>query len=472
MFTEIEGNIRADALSGSRNHQKLHLLAIISIILLIGMTLTVLVSPGEEPSLFELKLEEGEDRIKKVTTSPAGFTTFDMTLTDTRGEGAGTGEVRLEIIDTSYFGGSDASSWEFEFLDAEPGDVYIIQGDEVVTLTLKISFLGSGEGEKVTFSIAGYNTTTSSIETHLSPYDGFGFEYEYLTVFTGEDCEVYWEPTTNNDRMSHYLLLDDSYLITIWNLGTDTDTFWISDWEVWEDVDEDGIINEGSGDVQNKNFEIEFSFMGGEPNDVGDPIKLDSMDNELQRVVVTPDKDRNKVPEGYYLIKISVGSFCGDEHVDTLKAQIDPGQFAEENIEALATILDENPDLDTKDKRNIDRAIDDLERAMRELTKGDVKKAIQRIENSMKDLTKVKAEGIGTQEVIDDLIEFVRSIAENAIVEARLFVEGKKDEKTLQKAIDHFESGLDHFESENWIEVVKEFRNVVNEALKIVDDKH
>lgn len=465
----IEPNFRVDTSSQSKPQFKLVLISIVSVILLFGMALTIMVSPAVGPSLYELKLEEGENRMKKVTASPSGSTTYDITLSDIRGEGAGTGEIRLEIADASYYGGSEEGNWDFEFMDAEPDDIYYIEGSEVVSVTLKVSFLGSVEGEKVTFTIAGYNTTSNDIETHLSPYDGFNFESEFLTVFTGEDCEVFWEPTTTNDRLSHYLLLDNSYQITIWNLGTNTDTLSISDWEVWQDVDKDGIIDGGAGDILNEYFEIEFYFLGGESNDVGEPIILDSMTDEYQRVIVIPDDDREKVPEGHYLIKITVNSECNDEHTDTLKAQIDPAEFIDKEIRKLEDILNANPDLDKKVKKDIERAIDDLDPAKSELSDCDMTMTIHWIENAIKDLMKAYDAGVDTKEVIENLIGFVVGITENIIVDSRLLAEDENDWDTLDKAIDYYESGLNHVKSESWNKAVPEFRKAVNEAMKIIE---
>ena len=103
-------------------------------------------------------------------------------------------------------------------------------------MNLQVCFIEGLDCEKITFTIGGHNVTNEKKnETHLSPREGLSSDVEYLTVYTGQDYDPFWEPSTYYDRMTHFLSYQNEYHITLWNLGTFTYDIWISDWEVWRD---------------------------------------------------------------------------------------------------------------------------------------------------------------------------------------------------------------------------------------------
>ena len=309
------------------NKRKTQLLALLSVIILIGMGMTVLMSPSEgEHSPYSLTLVDGEDRIKKVAVPPESpsCTVFEMELQSIFPGDTGVGEIQLEVINRTYFGGSMQDHWQFTFLGVTDG-IYSIIGDQPVLVRLEVCFVEGIDCEKVTFTIGGHNLTSDEKnETHLSPREGSLSDVEYLTVYTGQDYDPFWEPSTYYDRQYHYLSYQNVYHITLWNLGTSTYDMWISDWEVWRDINENGVIDAGdqlndyyaSGD---DNFDLEFETDLPSPYVVGEPISMPSLwSEELKVTVIATEGD--DVPNGKYLIKITVDSEGEDcDFSDTLK---------------------------------------------------------------------------------------------------------------------------------------------------------
>ena len=309
------------------------LLALVSVVILVGMGFTVLLSPSEaDPSPYRLTLADGEDRIQKVQIP--GYVTFEMELQSKFPGKTGHTEIELEVINKTYHS-SEKSHWDFTFV-GHPDNTYLVVGDDPVTVILRVDFLLTGteyECEKVTFTIGGTNKTTETKnETHLSPRDGLDSDVEYLTVVTGEGYDPFWEPSTYADRLTHYLPWEPDYFITLWNLGALTTDLWISDWEVWRDVNENGVID--AGDLKNDWYDssnpplsangfFTLTFMTDIPDLylVGEHIPLASMSSEELKVTVMPTNNRDDVPWGLYLIKIVVDADGDDcEFWDTLKA--------------------------------------------------------------------------------------------------------------------------------------------------------
>ena len=309
------------------------LIALVSVVILVGMGFTVLLSPSEaDDSPYRLTLAESEPRIQKVTIP--GYVTFEMELQSKFPGTGGHTEIELEVINKTYHS-SQKSHWAFSFV-GHPDNTYLVVGDDPVTVILRVDFLLTGteyECEKVTFTIGGTNKTTETKnETHLSPRDGLDSDVEYLTVVTGEGYDPFWEPSTYADRLTHYLPWEPDYFITLWNLGALPTDLWISDWEVWRDVNENGIID--AGDVKNDWYDssntplsangfFTLTFMTDIPDLylVGEHIPLASMSSEELKVTVMPTDDRDDVPWGLYLIKLVVDADGDDcEFWDTLKA--------------------------------------------------------------------------------------------------------------------------------------------------------
>jgi len=334
--------------SNPMNKRKTQLLALVSVIILIGMGMTVLLSPSEaDPSPYLLTLAEGEDRIRNVGT-PSGSKTYNLELTNTL-VGSGGGKVELEIINITYFS-SEKSHWDFEFQGPvlETGSytgTYYVPGNTIVPVELKVTFHDEiGVCEKVIFTIGGNNVTKEKKnETHLSPRGGLESDVDYLTVTTADNIDPFWEPSHYFDRQTHYLPWENIYHITVWNLGTYTMPVWISGWEIWRDINEDGIIDSGDEKMDDSldptiNY-FDLVFDDGSYQ-VGDHINLLSLHSQELKVTVdgvpnSPPPDRLLAPWGHYLIKISVDAesptrgappIDGCEYWDILKACVcDPG---------------------------------------------------------------------------------------------------------------------------------------------------
>ena len=314
------------------NKRKTQLLALVSVIILIGMGLTVLLSPTEadsHPYLLTLDDVPANGRIRNVAPGapPDDCAVFQMTLErSSTGSSYGVEEVKLEVINKTYFN-SQKQHWSFTFLGVTD-NTYELVDDTPVTVLLKVCFLldePTYECEKVTFTIGGHNLSTDKKnETHLSPRGGLFSDVEYLTVSTGLECDPFWEPSTYYDRQTHFYFTENEYHITLRNLGTSQTDIWISDWEIWRDVNENGIIDIGdhkndyynSGDL---NFDLKFENYASVTIPVGQEIPMLSLQSEELKVTVTIG-DWNEVPEGQYLIKIAVDASCNPcEYWDILK---------------------------------------------------------------------------------------------------------------------------------------------------------
>ena len=295
------------------NKRKTQLLALVSVIILIGMGMTVLLSPSEgDPSPYMLNLTETENAIHTVAVPPAtpSCTIFEMELFHTLGSGSFVGEIQLEVLERVYYENSAMYHWTFTFLDDNLDPVvdntYNIPAEGFVIVNLEVCFIGSTYGEKVTFTIGGHNVTSNQKnETHLSPRDGPENAYEYLTVVAGRECEPFWEPTTDADWTERDITTFDTYSITLWNLGVIDPTFIsILGYQVWMDVNENGYID--GGDVENDYFSLAF-LVDGLPFT---GVSLGQMMSQDVDVVMTPDPDREKVPLGHYLVEITIQSDC------------------------------------------------------------------------------------------------------------------------------------------------------------------
>jgi len=323
------------------NKRKTQLLAVVSIMILIGMGLTILLSPSSgDDGPYLLTLAAGEERIQNVGTP--GFTIFDMELQSKFSGHDGVTDIKLEVINKTFFN-SHKSHWSFTFLGVTD-NTYTVIGHEKVPVSLRVDFLLPGpedeteyECEKVTFTIGGHNLTSGEEnDTHLSPRGGLDSDVEYLTVFTADEINPFWEPSTYADRLSKYLIFDNEYRITLRNLGTVTSTLTIGGWEVWRDVNENGIIDAGD-EVKTEFFEVQFEFYpSGTPFDY---VILPALGSEELQVTVIADSDRTDVPWGEYLIKISVEADGEDAcpFWDILKGCVcDPGDYPEPCVVNIA----------------------------------------------------------------------------------------------------------------------------------------
>ncbi|MCK4613359.1 MAG: hypothetical protein KAU14_01040 [Thermoplasmata archaeon] len=308
-------------------------LAVAAIATLVFMALSFMLAPNEGAySAFVLKLkgEEDEDRIKGVGAAPGSHVTYEMQLYNAGPDDGGTHEISLEVANAAYSDGSMESHWTFEFIDANDFDGKIanyIVGPNIRTVRLMVTFQGNTGGEIVTFTIIGKESavgdrTPDDNYTHLSPKDGVASEIEYLTVYSTANYVPWWEPYTPTDREEYPLPEKDTYTITIRNLGASKDDLSISHWEVWQDVNGDGKINEDV-DVLNENFNVTFTTLEGAPFPLNEEISLDPGNGEELLAKVTPRLDNELVPVGHYMIKLTVYSKGGGSaHEDFLKARM------------------------------------------------------------------------------------------------------------------------------------------------------
>ena len=82
----------------------IQLLSLAAVAILVGMGLTVLMSPSEaDPSPFVLNLADGESRFRKVAVPPAtpSFAIFELELYNTQ-PGTSVVPIRLEAINRTY----------------------------------------------------------------------------------------------------------------------------------------------------------------------------------------------------------------------------------------------------------------------------------------------------------------------------------------------------------------------------------
>jgi len=312
------------------NNEKiaLKILTVVAAAIMIFMALSFMLTPNEgADSQYVLKLKAGENKIKTVPSVSGEFVTFNMALYNNGTGDASTHRIGLTISDDTYSPNSDATHWEFSFVDADiPGSTsyYDIAPGGNKTVTLKVTFKGTTGGEKVTFTIRGKESaiddpTPDNNDTHLSPFGGLDSEFEYLTVTSSTAYNPDWIPTKTADRIEHTMPDENSYNITIRNLGSKDDNIAITDWYVVQDINENGVID--GADVVNTNWNVNFTTLSGAEYVLDQNISLNSGDSEQITVHVFPALDNTKVPMGHYLIKIIIYSNGGDTTFsDALKA--------------------------------------------------------------------------------------------------------------------------------------------------------
>jgi len=293
---------------------------IVALSILILTAFTFMLAPNEAAdSTYVLRLKDWESKIKLVGTGGGDYVEFEMELYNNGMDDSSNHEVKLEIVNDTYSSGSP--HWDFTFTDADTGgDTYYVSSDGTkTTVTLRVTFLGTGGGERVTFTIIGRERVIGGSwdlcrnHTHLSPRDCY-HGIEYLTVASTTDYNPFWEPSRCVDRKCHAIPCEE-YMMTIWNLGSEEDNLSITGVEVWLDVNENGVID--AGDTQNGYFNVTFEVVDtGLPYYLNDPIVLGSLESEELYVTVMPEPEM--VPVGYYLVEITVASANDGTYVDAL----------------------------------------------------------------------------------------------------------------------------------------------------------
>jgi hypothetical protein len=302
-------------------------MAIVALATLIFMALSFMIVPNEgAESSFVLKLKADEPRIQFVNTAAGEFTEFNMELKSTSVD-AFNHEIGLEVTDITYSGGSAATSWDIMFTDADSmnGDtgMYQVGPDETKDVALKVIFNGAAAGEMVTFTIMG--TEDGENDTRLSPLGGSSAQFDYISVVSNAQYNPYLEPTSADDREMNDFPIDFS--VTMWNLGSESDTLFISGVNVYLD-NGDEIFSPAAGrageDVLNTNFEVTMETSTGTPYILNQEVFLISGDKEEIKGSVTPVQDNTDVPIGDYFVQVIVDSQNGEPAETLLRGHMAP----------------------------------------------------------------------------------------------------------------------------------------------------
>ncbi len=288
------------------------ILAFVAIAMASIMILSFLLVPHEgAASDFIIQRKDGQDRIEYSNDAPGSTVEFELEIASIGDGDSWDHEIVLQIVNITYAGSSSATHWEFDFLDAktDTNSTYEANHDESTPVTLEVTFLGSKGGEIVSFTIIGLEDGANS--TYLANQSTRATDQEFLTVVSATEYIPYWEPQSASDREEHKLPNEDTFGITVMNLGSESDTILVTGWEVWQDLNGDGVIDEGS-DTQNDFFSILFEKGSGGEYLLNESIDLSSGDMEELVIRVTPEQDNTKIPPGNYLIKIKVASANGE----------------------------------------------------------------------------------------------------------------------------------------------------------------
>lgn len=332
-------------------------MAVIALATLIFMALSFLIVPNEGvESNFILKLEADEPRIQYVDTAAGEFTEFDMELYSTSVD-AFSHDFEFQVTDKTYRGGSSAASWDFEFTDADDvvGEMamYEVPSGTTKDVTLKVTFNGAIPGEMVTFTITGTEDDGAN-DTRLSPSTEQKALFNYISVVSNAPYNPYIEPVAGDP-----IDFPDSgaFSLTMWNLGSEDDTLSITGVNVYED-NGDGVFSPAAGrageDVLNTNFEVEMTTATGAPYEVGGDIFLASGANEQINVLLTPERDNEKVPAGEYFVQVTVDSINGDPDTTVLDATMETVLLADFRVLILEV---DNFDVEEGDTIVIDATI-------------------------------------------------------------------------------------------------------------------
>lgn len=312
-------------------------MAVVALATLIFMAFSMMLVPNEgEESAFVLRLNADERRILYVDTSAGASQTFDMQLYSTNPlQDSFEHSFALEVTDITYNDDSSAASWEFEFekWDSMKGEKAIYNwtsGDDRIDVALKVTFQGALQREMVTFTISGTEDKENEIDdkynnTRLSPKGGSSTDFQVLKVASSGLYFPYIDPSDPEDYDTHNLPANGSFSVTMWNLGSESDTMYITGWFVWQD-NGDGIFSPPVGrageDIKNENFDIEFKTSSGAPYVLDQEITLTSGDSEVINGEIIPAYDNDLVPEGVYFVEIIVDSENGEPASTVLNAQM------------------------------------------------------------------------------------------------------------------------------------------------------
>jgi hypothetical protein len=301
--------------------------AVVALVTLMFLALSFMVVPNEgADSAFVLKLKGTDERIQIVDDSPGSSTTFDMELSSTDID-AFDHEIALMVTDITYSGGSIADDWEFAFIDFDTGTadepVYFAGMNDIVDVPLMVTYQGNTQGEMVTFTITG--TEDGQNDTRLSPSGASATYFDFLSVVSDIPNKPYIEPTSGDGRETIELPAPGKFTVSLWNLGSEDDKMYISNWTVWED-NGDGVFSPAVGrageDEKNENFDITFELPSGDDYSLQQEIDLNSGDTQDVEGTVTVPLDNDKVPAGHYFIEVEISSLDGDPDSTVLGAEM------------------------------------------------------------------------------------------------------------------------------------------------------
>lgn len=302
--------------------------AVVALVTLMFLALSFMIVPNEgADSAFVLKLKADERRNQIVEKIPGSSTTFDMELYSTNVD-TFDHKIGFQVTDITYRGGSSAAHWEFAFVGYDESDagyyVYYAGENDVVDVPLMVTYQGSTGGEMVTFTITGIEDGQN--DTRLSPQGGQSAQFDFLSVISSTPNRPYLEPTSGDDRGPLDLPDQGSFSVTMWNLGSEDDKVYISDWGVWQD-DGDGDFSPAAGrageDVRNDNFDITFKLPTGADYVLDQEIDLNSGDSQEIIGTITPERDNSLVPAGDYFIQLEISSLDGDPDTMVLQASME-----------------------------------------------------------------------------------------------------------------------------------------------------
>lgn len=118
-----------------------------------------------------------------------------------------------------------------------------------------------------------------------------------------------------------------------------------------------------------------------------------------------------------------------DTDGDGIGDNADP--FPNDVLEGIEALLD-NPDLSAEARHRLEKARDDLLKALDEIADGEIGKALERFSSVVKDLQKAQDEGVEVAALIDRLVDTAQTQAQRHIDLAQLACDAELD-ATLQE---------------------------------------
>ncbi|MFQ6116221.1 MAG: FlgD immunoglobulin-like domain containing protein, partial [bacterium] len=167
-------------------------------------------------------------------------------------------------------------------------------------------------------------------------------------------------------------------------------------------------------------------------------------------------------PRGQRAVVVNSGS----DNVSIINISVPSESIAKSIVDIENLLID--PGTPDKARQYLEQANENLGQALDRLEQGKVKQFFDEIKKAIHELKKAEKHGAVVSDIIDSLIGVARSLAKNALYEARQFVGDKKVDKEIEKAEKELQKAEEELTKGNPDKAMDHFKNAWEHASKAI----